>query len=214
VWKSLSDRFDGAAVLALPGHPNGAAITDESELVGWIALAIAQLERSRVLIGHGLGALLALEVARRHPEVLEGVVMLGGGPRLHVPDLGEVVHADTASQLLTASMREPGGDLGDALADAIGAIAPQTLATDLAMSRRLEVGATAGELRCPVLIVVGEQDVWAPPHEAAELAAALSRSHMIVVAQAGHLVQADAPDTTALLVAAFLARVELTLAEQ
>jgi pimeloyl-ACP methyl ester carboxylesterase len=214
VWKSLSDRFDGAAVLALPGHPNGAAITDESELVGWIALAIAQLEGSRVLIGHGLGALLALEVARRHPEVLEGAVMLGGGPRLHVPDLGEEVHADTASRLLTASMREPGGDLGDALADAIGAIAPQTLATDLAMSRRLEVGATAGELRCPVLIVVGEQDVWAPPHEAAELAAALPRSHMIVVAQAGHLVQADAPDTTALLVAAFLARVELTLAEQ
>ena len=65
-----------------------------------------------------------------------------------------------------------------------------------------------------MLIVVGEKDAWAPPPEAADLAAALPASHMIVVAQAGHLVQADAPATTALLIAAFLARLELTLADQ
>jgi len=198
-------------VLGLPGHPHGIAIVDETELVGWIALAVAQLEGSRVLIGHGLGALLALEVARRHPEVLDGVVMLGAGPRLHVPRLGQ---PDTASRLFGASMREPDAATRDALAAAMDAIAPQTLASDLAMSARLEVGATVGEVRCPVLIVVGEQDVWAPADEVAGLAAALPGSHMIAVAQSGHLVHADAPATTALLIAAFLARLELTLADQ
>jgi len=214
VWGALSDRFDGAAVLGLPGHPNGTPIADETELVAWIALAITQLDGPRVLVGHGLGALLAIEVARRHPEVLDGVVMLGGGPRLHVPDLAGTDHDETVSRLLAASMREPDGEVGDTFAAAMDAIAPRTLASDLAMSARLAVGATAGQVHCPVLIVVGEQDAWAPPPEAADLAAALPASHMIVVAQAGHLVQADAPATTALLIAAFLARLELTFADQ
>jgi len=214
VWGALTDRFDGAAVLRLPGHPNGTPIADEAELVAWITLSITQLDGPRVLIGHGLGALLAIEVARRRSEVLDGVVMLGGGPRLHVPDLAGTDHEETVFRLLAASMREPDGEVGDAFAAAMDAIAPRTLSSDLAMSARIAVGAGAGEVHCPVLIVVGEQDAWAPPPEAADLAAALPASHMIVVAQAGHLVQADAPATTALLIAAFLARLELTLADR
>lgn len=214
VWGSLVDRFEGAAVLGLPGHPAGTPIADETELAGWIALAITQLDGPRVLVGHSLGALLALEVARRHPEVLDGVVMLGGGPRLRVPDLGHPDPPTAASLLRSTGMREPEGESAVQLTTAINAIAPQTLADDLAMSARLEVGATADDVQCPVLLVVGEQDAWAPPREGAELAAALPRSHMIVVGQAGHLVQTDAPATTALLIAAFLARLELTLAEQ
>jgi len=212
MWESLSDRFDGAAVLGMPGHPTGIAIADATELVDWIALAITQLEGSRVLVGHGLGALLALEVARRHPQVLDGVVMLGGGPRLHAPDVRGASHEDAVAGLLAASMRAPTGDLAEDLRQAMQTIAPPTLAIDLAMSADLEVGARAGHVRCPVLIVVGEHDSWAPPGEAAELAAALPASRMIVVADAGHLVQADAPAATALLIAAFLARLELTLA--
>jgi pimeloyl-ACP methyl ester carboxylesterase len=214
IWQSLSDRFDGAAVLGLPGHPSGIAIADATELVDWIALAVTQLEGTRVLVGHGLGALLALEVARRHPEVPDGVVMLGGGPRLHVPDVARAGHADAVAGVLATSMRVSTGDVAEGLRQAMQTIAPPTLATDLAISADLEVGAQAGHVRCPVLIVVGELDSWAPPGEAAELAAALPASHVIVVAGAGHLVQADAPATTALLIAAFLARLELTLADE
>lgn len=214
LWGSVSERFDGAAVLELPGHPTGDPIADEAELADWIGLAITQLEGSRVLVGHGLGALLALEVARRCPETLDGVVVLGGGPRLHVPDVRRATSQDAVHALLAASMREPDSEFGDALADAMHAIGPRTLETDLAMSARIDASATAPEVRCPVLVVVGEQDGWAPPHEAAELARSLHSSHMIVVAQAGHLVHADAPATTALIIAAFLTRVELTVADR
>jgi len=116
VWGSLPSRFDGAVVLRLPGHPEGTAIADETELVSWITLAVAQHAGSRVLIGHGLGALLALEVARRYPEVLDGVVMLGAGPRLYVPHSGGEAQADTAGRLIAVSMREPDGAIGDAVA--------------------------------------------------------------------------------------------------
>jgi pimeloyl-ACP methyl ester carboxylesterase len=213
-WGSLSDRFDGAAVLGLPGHPAGGAISDVSELVDWIALAITRLDGSRVAVGHGLGALLALETARRHPDVLAGVVALGVAARLRVPQVAGTTHDDTVSELLAASLHEPVGDVGEALAQAMQALGAEALAADLAMAARLEIGTRAREIRCPVLVVVGEHDVWAPPLEAAELAAALPNSHMIVVAQAGHLVQADAPATTQLLIAAFLARLELTLVDE
>jgi pimeloyl-ACP methyl ester carboxylesterase len=82
------------------------------------------------------------------------------------------------------------------------------------MCERIEIGPTAHEIRCPVLIVVGERDRWVSPHEAAELAGTLMNGHMVVVGHAGHVVHADAPATTALLIAAFLARLELTLAGQ
>jgi pimeloyl-ACP methyl ester carboxylesterase len=213
-WGSLSDQFEGAAVLGLPGHPTGDAISDVSELVDWIALAITQLDGSRVVVGHGLGALLALETARRHPDVLAGVVALGVAARLRVPQVAGTTHDDTVSDLLAASLHKPEGDVGEALAQAMQALGAEALATDLAMAARLEIGTRAREIRCPILVVVGEHDVWAPPRDAAELAGALPNSHMIVVAQAGHLVHADAPATTQLLIAAFLARLGLTLGDE
>lgn len=212
-WGSLSDRFDGAAVLGLPGHPTGSAISDAAELADWIARAITQLAGPRVLVGHGLGALLALATARRHPDVLDGVVALGGAEGLRVPEVAGPTHDDAIQGLLAASMRDPDGEVGAALARAMHALGPETLDTDLAVAARLQLGPDAHEIRCPVLVVVGENDVWAPPHDAAELATALPNSHMIVVAHAGHLVHADAPVTTQLLVAAFLARLELTLGD-
>jgi len=213
-WGSLADRFEGAAVLGLPGHPTGAAVTDAAELADWIALAVTQVEGPRVLVGHGLGALLALETARRHGEVLDGIVALGAAPRLHVPEIAGATHDDTVSGVLAASMGDPAGYPGDALAQAMRALGPETLAADLTVAAGLEVGTTAAEVRCPVLVIVGECDAWAPPHEAAELAAALPNSHMIVVAEAGHLVHTDAPATSQLLIAAFLARLELALRDQ
>lgn len=214
LWDSLSDRFDGAAVLGLPGHPQGAAISDATELAGWIALAITQLDGPRVLIGHGFGALLALETAYRHPETLDGVVMLGAAAQLRVPDVRDAAASVVVERLLAASLREPDSDVADALAQAMQAIGPATLTSDLAMAAHADVGPIAGGVRCPVLIIAGEHDRWAPPREAAELAATLPNSHMVVVEGAAHLVHVDAPATAALLIAAFLARVELTLADQ
>jgi pimeloyl-ACP methyl ester carboxylesterase len=213
-WGSVNERFDGAAVLGLPGHPNGSPVGDAGEVVGWIALALAQLPGYRTLIGHGLGGLLALEVARIHPDLIHGVIALGCAPQLSVPDVAGLDHDDVLATILTSSTREPAGGFGHVLTEAMQIIGPETLEADLDMCRDLNILDGARLVRCPVLVVVGDQDTWAPPDSAATLALTLPMGHLVVVTGARHLVHADAPATTQLLIAAFLARLELTLAEQ
>lgn len=213
-WESMIRRFDGAALLGLPGRPGPDPVVDAGELVGWVALAIARLPGPRVLVGHGLGALAALEAARSHPEAIQGVVALGCAAQLSVPDLSGLDANDAIAALLASSMREPEASVGKTFARVMHEVGPTTLHAALEMCRTLDILETAHAVRCPVLIVVGGNDTWAPPDRAATLARHLPMSHLVVVTGSQHLVHVDAPATTQLLIAAFLARLELTLADQ
>lgn len=212
-WGSVPERFGGGAVLGLPGHPAGVPITDADRLADWTALALGELDGPRVLVGQGLGAQLALTIAGRHPDVTEGVVAIGCARRLRTPALPADPDAAIAA-LLAHSMGEPDGDFGQSLKLAMRIVGPTTLAADLDLVRTIDLAPSLDAITCPVLVVVGDGDRWAPPDAAAELAASVGASHMIVVAGAHHLVQADAPGTIELLVAAFLARLELTGADR
>ena len=212
-WGSVTERFDGGVVVGLPGHPTGAAITDPDRLAEWTARALAELEGPRVLVGQGLGGQLALMIAARFPDVTTGVVAMGCAARLRAPDVP--LDPDAAiTALLADSMGEPDGDFGQSLELAMQIVGATTLAADLDLVSAIDLTPLVGAVTCPVLVVVGDGDVWAPPDEAASLAAAIAGSHMVVINGARHLVQADAPRTVELLVAAFLARLELTVAER
>lgn len=212
-WGALAERFDGGAVLGLPGHPTGVPITDAPQLAEWIATAILQVQSPRVLVGQGLGAQLALLIARDHPDRVDGVVALGCAPRLRVPAIGDNDLDRAIRTVLDHSMSEPDGGLRQSLEFAMQLVGSSALDADLAMTQSIDVGAIAGDVTCPVLVIVGERDLWAAPQDATGLATALANSYMVVINGAGHLVQADAPATTQLLIAAFLARLELTLTD-
>ena len=57
-----------------------------------------------------------------------------------------------------------------------------------------EIESRYGEMRCPVSIIWGEQDSWIPVERGAELATRIRGSDLLVVREAGHLVQEDAPE--------------------
>jgi pimeloyl-ACP methyl ester carboxylesterase len=211
-WGSVTERFDGGAVLGLPGHPTGTPITDADRLADWTALTLSELDGPRVLVGQGLGAQLALMVAARNPDAVAGVVAIGCASQLRIPSVLPDLDA-TISALLAHSMGDPDGDFGQSLALAMQILDPTTLAADLDLVLAIDLSPLVGMIACPVLVVVGDDDVWAPPEAAARLAAGLARSHMVVITGARHLIQADAPRTTELLIAAFLARIELTPAD-
>jgi len=64
-----------------------------------------------------------------------------------------------------------------------------------------EIESRYGELRYPVTIIWGEEDCWIPIERGRELAKRIPGSSFLVVPDAGHLVQEDAPEA---LVAALL----------
>jgi pimeloyl-ACP methyl ester carboxylesterase len=57
-----------------------------------------------------------------------------------------------------------------------------------------EIESRYGQMRCPVRIIWGEQDDWIPIERGRELAKRIPGSSFLVVPDAGHLVQEDAPE--------------------
>jgi pimeloyl-ACP methyl ester carboxylesterase len=57
-----------------------------------------------------------------------------------------------------------------------------------------EIESRYGHMRCPVRIIWGEQDGWIPLERGRELAKRIPGSSLLVVPDAGHLVQEDAPE--------------------
>ena len=60
---------------------------------------------------------------------------------------------------------------------------------------------TLASIRCPTLVLVGEEDELTPPERAAEIAAGIAGARLVTVPQSGHLSTLEQPEavTRALL---------------
>lgn len=89
VWAPIIAHLPGRRCIApaLPGHA-GALPAGGGEIAGWAAPLIPTLPPATVLVGWSLGALLALELARRAPQLVRRLVLIGGSARFVADDDG------------------------------------------------------------------------------------------------------------------------------
>lgn len=200
----------------LPGHPHGAALDRIEALAGALAPAVESLDGPRALVGHSLGGAVALELARTRPELVDGLVLIASGARLPVPEaVLDSVHSDPAAErrrLMEAFVADPdlpiSGEVGAALAECDDAV----LAADYAACAAADLRGRLAAVRAPALVIAGGDDRLTPPWLSEELARELPMAQLVLVQGARHMAMADADGTVNLLAAAFLARLELTLA--
>jgi pimeloyl-ACP methyl ester carboxylesterase len=200
----------------LPGHPHGAALDRSEALAGALAPAVESLDGPRALVGHSLGGAVALELARTRPELVDGLVLIASGARLPVPEaVLDSVHSDPAAErrrLMEAFVADPdlpiSGEVGAALAECDDAV----LAADYAACAAADLRGRLAAVRAPALVIAGGDDRLTPPWLSGELARELPMAQLILVPGARNMPMADADGTVNLLAAAFLARLELTLA--
>ena len=235
VWILQSRWFahHGHAVLAfdLPGHgrsPGPALPTVEDNAVR-IAAAIAPLQTARwLLIGHSMGSLIALEVARALGERVAGVALLGSALPMRVSDALLAATRDdpaAAMQMINVwshsasiapfavrpSNPGPGFNivwqnlrLMERIARVNGA---QVLPTDFAACNVYSGGlAAAGSLRCPVLVLSGSADQMTPPKAARSLIEACGDCTAITLPGVGHAMMAEAPEAVRATLQTFAAR--------
>ena len=215
VWALQSARLAGAAALDLPGHPEGEPAADLDTLAEACAGAVSSVDGPRVLVGHSLGGAVALEVARRHPDLVEGLVLIASAARFPVPDatVARARHdfAAERERLLAGSFADLDAPMVHQVRAALDACGPTTLGADYAICRSVDLRGRLGALRVPALVVVGADDPFTPVWMAEELARELPMSQMVVIPTARHMPMAEFDATVTALIAAYLGRLELSL---
>lgn len=214
-WTAQDGRFPGAAAIAMPGRAVGAPMDRLEDAVVFVAELLERVPGPRVLVGHDLGAAIALEVAVQRPRVLDGVIAIACGPTLPFPGV-VLTHLEDdpegqIDRLMRASFRDPRSDVAVAVREVLEAGGAGALTADVGLARQVDLRGRLAGVRVPVLLVAGGDDPVTPPSEVAALAAEIPVCDTVLVPGARHLVMADAPRSVDLLLAAFLARLELTL---
>lgn len=213
-WHEQEPRFEGCVVLALPGHPVGTAYQSVAAHAEWTARAIAELPGRNVLVGHSMGGAIALQMAVDHPELVSGLVIIASGPQLFVPDAAlELARSDFAAEcerVLRKGWWNPDDETIAAETALIAEVGPDTLVADYTACRGFDITERLGEVRVPALVIAGERDGLTPPSLAERLVQGLRQAILVVVPETGHWVMKEHAAAVDLLIAGFLARLELT----
>lgn len=215
----LASRLADAGYCALALEPRGVGGSASplkgvtmADLADDVAAVIRELaDGHATVIGHAFGNRVARMVATRHPEVVEGVVLLACGGL--VPPSTEVTTAMTAVfdtsldrhahlEAVASAFFAPGNDPSAWDGGWHGATAvAQTRAT---MRTSIEEWWMAG--KADVLVVQPADDVVAIPENAEKVVEMLGeRASMVTVADAGHALLPEQPEAVATEVLAWLA---------
>ncbi|HEX2565654.1 MAG TPA: alpha/beta hydrolase [Burkholderiales bacterium] len=214
-WFGLQSRYFGyhgwnVLALDLPGHgrSEGPPLASIGEMAAWVLKVIENRKAS--VVGHSMGALVALECAARAPERVERIAFLGTAYPMKVSEafLDAARRNDQAAydmetiwghapQVPLGANPNPGMWMyGDTLAR-LARLAPGVLYNDLKACNDYAVGLeSAAKVKCPALFVLGSRDVMTPPKSAAALAQAIRGSRTVILPPSGHSLMAEAPDAT------------------
>jgi pimeloyl-ACP methyl ester carboxylesterase len=213
-WNSLA--------VDLPGHgrTGGELLPSIAAMAEWLADLIQALRVPAVhLVGHSMGALIALDLAARHPDRIARVALLGAAPRMPVhPALLEAAARPEplAAGLICDWGFGPAGHFGGHKAPGswmlghalrlLGASSGPRLHTDLAACNAYQDGLqAAARLRCPTLVLAGAADRMTPARQGAKLAEAVKNAQLVTLPACGHMMMVEQPDATLDALVAFLA---------
>lgn len=188
----------------LPGRGGspGAPLARAEAVADWLAglIQAAGLQRP-LLVGHSFGGAVALQVALQHPGAVGGLALVASGGRLRVaPAILAAVAAATPEapfRLDAAFGPSTAPAVVEAYAVATRAVPPATAAADWAACDAFDALARLGEVRCPSLVISGEDDVLTPPKRQRALAAALPGSTQVSLPNVGHMLPWEAPQALA-----------------
>lgn len=215
VW-GLQSRYlahHGRSVLALdlPGHgrSEGPPLASIEAMADWLAetLDAARVPRAQI-VGHSMGALVALEFAARRPDMMERLVLLGAAFPMRVsPELLEATHTDEAGAQQTINIWShgayahypsspgPGFWVHGANLRLMERQKPGVLPVDFAACNDYRGGlAAAAKVRCPTLFLIAPRDRMTPGRAAQDLVKAVHGAQVIEIDGSGHAMMAEKPD--------------------
>jgi 3-oxoadipate enol-lactonase len=154
-----------------------------------------------VVAGSSMSAMTAVELAAAHPDLVAGLVLIGGFPKLgeagkermearartaETEGMGPL--ADTVSSTaLGAHTHESQPALVGLFRQALLANDPNAYAASCRAIVEADITPLLGQVRCPTLLLLGSQEQVAPLPAARALKAGIRQAEMKVIPDAGHL---------------------------
>lgn len=200
-------------MLTLPGHPEGEAFNRIESAAEWVADRIGEDAGSVAVVGHSMGGQIALQLAHDHPSLVDGVVVVASGARIMVPQRSvdgiRTAFAEQCERFVGACYLVPNPDDVARDLDTMRAVGADSILRDYAAVDAWDGRPLLAAIRQPALVISGEDDAVTPPGLGQALAEALPNAIGAIVPGARHFVMLEQHESVNLLIAGFLARVEL-----
>ena len=214
-WFGLQSRYFGyhgwnVLALDLPAHgrSQGPPLATIEAMADWVVKTLPSGKAS--VVGHSMGALVALECAARHASRIERLAMIGVAFPMKVS--AEFLEAAKkndysafdmhtiwghAPQVPLGANPNPGMWMyGDTQAR-LERLAPGVLYNDLKASNDYTAGLeSAAKLKCPALFILGRRDAMTPARAANALIEKIAHAKTVTFGPSGHSLMAEAPDAT------------------
>jgi len=203
VWEPQIAAFGASRAIVVPDFWG----VDSFEAMAEAALAEAPPRFA--LAGHSMGGRVALEVMRRAPERVERLALLSTGvhpvrpeeigPRRQLVEIAEREGMKALVRAWLPPMLHPRHQGDTALVGTIEAMwcraTPEIFARQIhaALTRR-DLAPVLLTIACPTLVLCGADDVWSPPAQHEEIAAAIAGARLAIIPECGHMATLEAPD--------------------
>ena len=199
-----------AVAVDLPahGHSAGEPLASIEAMTDWIARFVGAAGLGSVhVVGHSMGTFIALELASRHADLVDGIVLCGTATGMPVhPELLDAAEHDLprAAALMAAWGHAKNAHVGlnptPGLWMVGGARAlverstPGVLATDFRACMAYDrAEAAAAAVTCPATVVIGRGDKMTPAKSGRALAAALPSATVVELDDTGHSMMFENP---------------------
>nr|MBI2905540.1 alpha/beta fold hydrolase [Chloroflexota bacterium] len=231
----LAQRFSCVAV-DLPGYGKSPALPERATIVAYADLLAKLIEEISpgpvVLVGHSMGGMIGLTLARRHPQLVERIVMLCptlsgrlstainvfifpitllerfGLGSLIVSVVENVVVGITDRLMRPVSFAERTGITENQYkrirADARRPGQGRVRAECFRAMRESDLSGKLNDIEVPALVLWGAEDNTVPLRDAGLLADEWPEADLRIIPKAGHWPHFETPDLTRRHIAAFL----------
>lgn len=226
VWSGFAERLAGqyqVICVDLPGHGQSDVI-DEFSLETVVDRLVSVVSGSAYWLGWSLGAELVLDLARRYPDKVDGLVLLAGNPCFIATEAWPGMSAAVFSQFRSAINRDPeagvlrflslvaqGSDSFRADLKALKSVLQQygvpdhkTLLSGLAVLQTADLRTALAEVRKPIKLILAENDALVPSALGVAMQQLNASLQLEFVKAASHAPFLSCPDVLAISVAGFI----------
>ena len=183
--------------------------TRDDTMAGIARRVLAAAPPKFALIGLSMGGYISFEILRLAPERVARLALLDTSARPDLPEQSEARRAQIAearngrlSDVLARAFPtwvHPSRRADQTLWSLVTAMANETgvegfVRQQLANISRVDSRPTLATIRCPTLVLVGEQDALTTPERAAEIAGGIAGARLVTVPECGHMSAAEQPE--------------------